>query len=34
MLRNTVAKIEIDKALVGNPCIDSHAFEIGDYVFG
>ena len=34
MLSNTVAEIEIDKALVGNPCIDRHAFEIGDHILG
>lgn len=34
MLRYTVAEIEIDKALVRNPGIDRHAFEIGYYVFG
>ena len=34
MLRNTVSEIEIDKALVRNPCIDCHAFEISDNVFG
>ena len=34
MLCNTVAEIKIDKALVRNPCIDRHAFEISDYVFG
>jgi hypothetical protein len=33
MLHNTVAEIEIDKALVRNPGIGRHVFEISDYVF-
>lgn len=33
MLRDTVSEIEIDEALVRNPRINRHAFEIGDHVF-
>lgn len=34
MLRNAVAEVKIDQALVGNPGFDGHALEILHHIFG
>ena len=33
MLRNAVTKVEVDKALIRNPGISRHAFEVCNNVF-